>query len=104
MRPIKTATNVLTPKICLKSSAASDNSVRSMIVGGLARDNQTRKEDLVAKIDRKRFVATEHGYRKQSVDENSVKPWENREHMNWKQYKNQISRKPHHENRYDCLI
>ena len=71
-------------------------------------------------MDRKRIVATEHRYRKgsrnqssevktkpeldESVDENLIYPWEKREKMDWKQYRNQISKKPHHEYRHELLI
>jgi hypothetical protein len=42
-----------------------------MIVGGLPRDNQMIKEDLAAKMDRKRIVTTEHRYRKGSLRQSS---------------------------------
>ena len=75
LRPIKTASAKLSPK-ALNSleyhtapyrecePSKSSWSQISKIIGGLAYDDQFRKEDLVAKMDRKRIVGTEHRYRK----------------------------------------
>ena len=68
-------------------------------------------------MDRRHIVATEHRYKKtprqnselksncdELTNENLVYPWEKREKMDWKHYRNQISRKPHQEYRHELLI
>lgn len=68
-------------------------------------------------MDRRHIVATEHRYKKtprqnselksnfdELGNENLVYPWEKREKMDWKHYRNQISRKPHQEYRHELLI
>lgn len=67
--------------------------------------------------DQRHIVATEHRYKKtprqnselksncdELANENLVYPWEKREKMDWKHYRNQISRKPHQEYRHELLI